>query len=170
MAKFQNVNGRRYYEENEKQWLRENYPVLGVKETTRQFNEKFDHNKNEIAIKRYCRHHLGVGVPKERRYATRTSPIGYTYKNCRGEWKVKTENGWIPLSHLHKEVPKGSVAIHLDRDADNNDPENIVIVKNGIQTVLRNSGLWSEDPQITSVAITWAELYQLMRKELKDGE
>ena len=144
-----NINGRRYYEEEEKEWLRENYPKLGVKETTRQFNERFNHNKKAMAIKKYCKFWLNLSVPKEVTLELKSVPIGYSYKNCRGEWRVKTENGWIPLSHLNREVPKGHIAFHLDGDIDNNSPENIAIIKNGIQTIARNCELLSENPTIT---------------------
>lgn len=160
-----NVTGRRFYEESEKEWLCENYPRLGSKETTRQFNERFNHNKKEMAIKRYCRFWLNLSVPKEVTLELKSAPIGYSYKNCRGEWRVKTENGWIPLSHLNREVPKGHIAFHLDGDIDNNSPENIAVIKNGIQTIARNCELLSENPTITSVALTWAELYSELKKK-----
>ena len=160
-----NVTGRRFYEENEKEWLRENYPKLGVKETTRQFNALFDHNKNERAIKKYCRHRLGLNVPKEKTIELKSVPIGYKYRNCRGEWRIKTDQGWKRLSHTIVDVPKGCIAYHLDGNRENDAPENLRVIKNGIQTIARNCEVLSEDPTITSVGLTWSELYSELKKQ-----
>lgn len=168
--KFQNVNGRRYYEDEEKQWLIENYPVLGITETTKQFNEKFGHDKKISTLKRYCVMRLGLKVSDERkahRYDDQTAKVGDTYRNCRGEWKIKTESGWKPLSHIHGDVPKGCIAYHLDGNLDNNDKDNIAVIRNGIQTIIRNEGLQSENSEITRTAVCWAELYSLLKKEKK---
>lgn len=169
MAKFQNVNGRRYYEEEEKEWLRENYPKLGVKETTKQFNKLFNHNKNEMAIKKYCGHRLNLRVQKEVTLSLKSVPVGYTFKDCRGDWKIKTEEGWKSLTHTIKKPKKGYILFHLDGNRDNNSPENIVLVKNGMQTIARNAGLLSENPHITKAALKWSELYSVLKEE-EDGK
>lgn len=160
-----NVTARRFYEENETEWLIENYPKLGTHEATRQFNERFNRNKNRTAIQRYCTHALGLTVDKEVTRGLKSVPIGYSYRNCRGEWKIKTEEGWKILTHTIKEVPKGYMAFHLDGDSDNNSPENIAVIKNGIQTIARNCNMISENPTITSVGLTWSELYSELKKQ-----
>lgn len=162
--KFQNVNGRRYYEEEEKQWLRDNYPHLGMQETTKQFNEKFNHNKNAKSLQRYCTQKLGLSVTDEYIQSKRywfASEIGTISKNCRGEWKIKTEDGWIPLTRsMFDYIPDGHIVVHLDCNKDNNSKENLVVIRNGVQTTLRNLGMWSEDARITETAIKWYELYE----------
>ena len=165
-----NVTARRFFEEKEKEWLRKNYSKLGTVEATRQFNERFNHNKTCKTLKRYCSQWLGLHVDKETTSRIKSRPIGSTYKNCRGVWKIKTEDGWKTLSHTLKEVPKGHIAFHLDGDTDNNSPENIAVIKNGIQTIARNCEVLSEDPTITSVALTWAELYSEMKKHRRSKE
>lgn len=168
--KFENVNGRRYYEEEEKVWLVENYPILGISETTRRFNEKFNRNKSISTLKRYCVMHLGLKVTNERkshRYDAITSDVGTVSQNCRGEYKVKTENGWISAAHSIVDVPRGFVAIHLNGDKGDNSLDNIAVVKNGIQTILRNCNMWSSDREITKTGIAWCELYKLLEGENK---
>ena len=160
-----NVTARRFYEEREKQWLIENYPKLGIKETTRQFNEKFNHNKDCRAVKRYCSQWLGLTVPKETTKQIKNHPVGYIRRNRQGVWYIKTETGWELLTHTILEVPKGHLAFHLDGNGDNNSPENLVVVRNGIQTIARNNNLVSENPTITSVGITWSELYSELKKK-----
>ena len=162
--KFQNVNGRRYYEEEEKQWLRENYPHLGMHETTRQFNAKFNHNKVAKSLQRYCTQRLGLSVTDEyienKRYWF-ASEVGTISKNCRGVWRIKTENGWMPLARsMFDDVPEGHIVVHLDCNQDNNEKENLIVIRNGVQTTLRNLGMWSENAHITETAIKWYELYE----------
>lgn len=155
-------NGKRNYTQTEKDWLVENYPRLGQEETVRQFNKIFNHKKDKKTLQRYCSHHLKVHVLKEVTMSLKSVPIGYKYKNCRGEWKIKTKEGWKPLSHMYEEVPKGYIAFHLDGNLDNNSPDNIVIIKNGVQTTLRNFNMLSENANITRVGITWCELYRAL--------
>lgn len=62
-------------------------------------------------------------------------------------------------------VPKGYVVVHLDGNKDNNSTENLIAVKNGIQTIVRNAGMWSEDTGISRTAFKWAELYDLLKRE-----
>ena len=165
-----NVTGRRFYEEQEKEWLIENYPVLGTKEATRQFNERFNHNKSCNSLKRYCSQRLGLSVPKEVTIKIKNYPVGYIRRNCRGVWFVKTENGWENLTHTLLDVPKGHIVFHLDGNSDNNSPENLVAVKNGIQTIARNCNVLSEDANISRVGITWAELYSELKKQRRDKD
>lgn len=172
--KFQNVNCRRYYEEEEKQWLIENYPHLGMNETTRLFNEKFLHNKKPKTLQRYCTQHLGLSVTEEyintKRYWF-ASELGTVTKNCRGEWKIKTENGWVLLARsMFENIPDGHIVVHLDCDKDNNEPSNLVVIRNGVHTTLRNLGMWSEDGRITETAIKWYELFsELKKSEVENG-
>lgn len=160
-----NVTARRFYEKEEIEWLRENYSRLGIKETTRQYNELFNHNKTCLTIKAYCARELGLRVDKETTTNIKSHPVGHIRRNCRGVWFIKTEDGWEILSHTLKEVPKGHIAFHLDGNLDNNDPDNIAVIKNGIQTIARNNKLVSENPTITSVGLTWSELYSTLKKQ-----
>lgn len=161
--KFQNVNGRRYYEENEKQWLREHYSFLSNKELTRQFNEKFNHNKTVATLRRYCSQWLSLKSEYDI-YADRRSDIGTISKNCRGEYKIKTKKGWEKLTHhICRNVPRGYFVIHLNGNKEDNRPENLMAVKNGIQTIMRNAGLCSSDIEISRTAVRWAELYSALK-------
>ena len=168
-----NVNGRRFYEMEEIEWLKENYPKLGARETCRQFNERFDHDKKPKSLSQYCRHYLGLNISKEKWLELKSVPVGYKYKNKRGDWYIKTEQGWSLLTHTVKEVPKGHIAYFLDGNHDNVSPENIAVIRNGIHTIAQNYGLVSEDPTITSVGLTWSELYSELKKQkgsVLDGE
>lgn len=160
-----NVTSRRFYEEDEKRWLIENYPKLGVKETTRQFNKKFNRDKTCASLKRYCSQGLGLAVPKAVTRSIKNHPVGSVRRNCRGVWFVKTEKGWELLTHTIMECPQGHLVFHLDGNGDNNSPENLAVIKNGIHTIARNYNLVSENPTITSVGLTWCELYSELKKK-----
>ena len=160
-----NVTGRRFYEQEELDWLKENYERLGARETCRQFNELFDRDKKPRSLGVYCRRHLGLSISKDKWLELKSSPIGYKFKDCRGNWHIKTNDGWKPLAHTVKEVPRGHIAFHLDGNPDNNDPDNIEVVKNGIHTIARNCNVISEDPTITRVGLTWSELYSELKKQ-----
>lgn len=165
-----NVNGRRFYEQNEIDWLKENYPKLGARETCRQFNELFDRNKTYKSLSCYCKQHLGLSISKEKWLELKSVPIGYKYKDKRGDWHIKTEKGWELVTHTVKEVPKGHIAFFLDGNHDNVEPENIAVIRNGIHTIAQNYDLISENPTITSVALTWAELYSKLKKQKRSKE
>ena len=159
-----NVNGRRFYEPEEIEWLKENYEKLGAKETCRRFNELFDRDKTPKSLSMYCRNTLGLSISKDKWLEFKSVPVGYKYKNKRGDWYIKTENGWELLTHTIKEVPKGHIAFFLDGNHDNTSPDNIAVIRNGIHTIAQNYRLVSENPTITSVGLTWSELYSELKK------
>lgn len=161
--KFQNVNGRRYYEENEKQWLREHYGSLSCKELTKQFNQTFDHNKTVSTLKRYCERWLNLRSDRDR-YADRRKGVGAIIKNIREEYFVKTDKGWKKLTHqICGNVPKGHFVIHLNGNKNDNRKENLMAVRNGIQTIMRNAGICSTDIEISRTAVRWAELWSALK-------
>lgn len=160
---------RKLYSDEEKQFLIDNYPNLGIYETAKQFNKKFNRNKDPKTLMKYCQHGLGLHVTDEyqkKRYER--SKIGDTYENCRGVQFIKTENGWIPLTHyiIGEEIPEGCFVFHLDEDKSNNDKDNLIVLRNGVQTSLRNMGMWSEHKEITKTAIKWFELKEELQNEL----
>lgn len=161
---YLNVNGRRFYEPEEIEWLKENYSKLGARETCRQFNALFDRNKTPKSLSCYCRRHLGLSISKDKWLELKSVPIGYKYKDKRGDWHIKTENGWELVTHTVKEVPKGHIAFFLDGNHDNLKYDNIAVIRNGIHTIARNYDLISENPTITSVGLTWSELYSELKK------
>ena len=162
-----NVTGNRYYTDEQKQWLIENYPKLGKVETAKRFAAEFGIVRKPKSLQRYCTHGLGLSVTEKRskeRYEEMSADVGTISKNCRGEWKIKTEHGWEKLSRYGKDIPKGYVAIHLDRNADNNEPDNIAIVPNGIQTIMRNENIWSENTEVSRTSVEWAMLYKALKE------
>ena len=164
--------GRKYAEE-EKTWLKENYPQLGQKETARRFAELFGRDVSPKTITKYCNVWLGCGgVTEQRRnerYDAMRSEIGTLTVNCRGEARIKTEHGWIKATHSQVDVPKGMIAFNLDGDIYNNAPENIGITTNGKFRTLRNNGFWSKDREITKTGLLWCDLNELVQSQKEGG-
>ena len=153
----------RYYTDEQKEWLREYYPKYGSKETSRMFEEEFGKYVKPQTLKRYCRVWLGCSVLREVQYGSMTAPIGTISENCRGEVKVKTENGWIKATHLNVDVPKGMVAFNLDGNKYDNSAENIAITTNSKFRTLRNNNMWSIDRELTKTGLLWCDLNELLR-------
>ena len=157
--------GRKYTDE-EKSWIKENYPLLGQNETSVRFEEKFGRKVSPKTICKYYNKWLnGSGVSEERRkarYNSVSSPIGTLSVNCRGEAKVKTENGWIKATHLNINLPKGMIAFNLDKNIYDNSIENIGITTNSKFRALRNSNLWTEDRELTKIGLMCIELERLI--------
>lgn len=155
----------RYYTDEQKSWLKEHYPKLGSKETSRLFEQEFGKAVKPETLKRYCRVWLGCSVPKEVQYGGMTVPVGTLSENCRGEVMKKTENGWIKATHSEVDVPKGMIAFNLDGDKFNNSPENIGITTNSKFRTLRNNGFWSEDRELTKTGLLWCDLKEVLEEK-----
>lgn len=155
----------RKYTAAEREWLSVNYPDLGAAECAKEFCLKFGRQIKPDTLRRYCSQHLGVKRDMDKRY--QGSAIGTLSVNCRGEAKIKTENGWVKATHCYVDVPNGAVAFNLDRDIYNNAPENIGITTNSNFRKMRNYGFWSQDREITKTGLLCCELETLIQQEAK---
>lgn len=155
----------RKYTQEEKKWLKETYPAHGKKETARLFKEKFGIDVTPATLGRYCRVWLKCSVPKDVQYRSMTMPIGTVSMNCRGEVKVKTEEGWIKATRQFVAVPKGMIAFNLDGNKYDNTPENIGITTNSKFRTLRNNGFWSNDREITKTGLLWCDLKEALDRK-----
>lgn len=164
------LNGKRVgFTEEQKQFLRETYPSSGGRITHRKFVELFHVEIGYEAMKRYCRHYLGLHVTdefKKQDYESRAMPIGTVRVNCRGEAKLKIAPGkWIKATHGSVHVPEGCIAFNLDKNILNNEPSNIGITTNSKFRTLRNCGMWSENPEITKTGLIWCDLKEIYDRE-----
>lgn len=163
------LNGKRVgFTEEQKQFLRETYPIYGGRATYKAFTDRFGVEIEYDTLKSYCRRWLNLHVSKEFRrkdYDSRAMPIGTQRINCRGEVKTKVAPGrWVKSTHVVVNVPNGCVAFNLDRNKLNNDPDNIGVTTNSKFRTLRNCGMWSENPEITKTGLIWCDLKELHEK------
>ena len=169
------------FTEEQKKWLQSNYHLLGVRETQRQFNEKFNTNRTYNSIKNFgfinCK-------PVETEVATRNKraphynsnskrcvkEIGSIRNEC-GRWVMKADDGtWSGANRViykkeYGDIPQGHDVIFLDGDVNNLDINNLLAIPREYQGLLLKYNLRSENKDITKVAVTWCELYETLKKE-----
>lgn len=148
-----------HYTEEQKEWLKENYPKYGREETAERFNKLFGASLKGTAIAQFCFKFLGVSVTKKAKYRNTTHPVGSIHENKQGQLLVKTECGWIPANHSVVDVPKGYCTINLDKNKYNMNPDNIAVVSRRAMNTFYNNQMDSEDRDISLAGVLWAELY-----------
>lgn len=172
-----------FYTEEEKNWLKENYPVLGAKKTAEEFNKKFQKNKNEQTLREEC-WGLGLKLNKEtfKKYREKTTKAMVEHtKNARASEVgtiglpnrdysfIKTENGWESIGrYLYKkhigEIPEGYQIIFLDGNKENLEISNLAAVPKSYQALMNTYKLRSEFAEITRTGIMLCELHEALRK------
>lgn len=173
-----------FYTEEQKEWLKEKYPVLGAKKTTEEFNQKFKRKSSIHTIKEMC-HSLGLTLnedtfAKYREDTTkamvdyaknvRASKVGTVGRPSNGYDLIKTEDGWKSLGkYLYEKnigkVPKGHQVIFLDGNKENRDVSNLAVVPLSYQALMNTYNLRSSDAEITKTSVMWCELYETLKKE-----
>ena len=163
-------------------WLQENYPLLGVRETQKQFNKKFNANRTYHSIKNYGHNHSIVVkddvATKNKLREVHYNPnskrhikeAGYMRIEC-GRWVIKKEDGtWDFASRVIYEneygnIPKDYDVIFLDGDINNLSVDNLLAIPKKYSGLLLQYNLRSSNADITRTGITWCDLYQLLKAE-----
>lgn len=157
------------YTDEQKAWLKENYPNLGRVKAAEAFNRIFHENKTPGAI-RIAAEKLGLRVSAQRKKnisienTGRCHPVGTIVPKAHGEPYMKTENGWIPVKNLLMGLHPGQVLAHLDGNTNNCNPENLVVISRAVFVKMAKNGFWSDNPVITKTGILWCELDEALRK------
>lgn len=170
------------YTEKEFQWLTENYPLLGVNETLKQFNEKFENKRTRSAIRNfghlYCDNvREDVANANKVKYATRIKNPGDIRLEV-GRWVMKKEDGtWDQASRVIYEknfgpIPKNYSVIFLDNNINNLDPENLLAIPRKYLGLLSQYNLKSVSKEITLAGVEWCKLYELLKEKgvIKKGD
>lgn len=161
------------YTDEQEAFLAETYPVFGRNETTRRFNERFGTKRTEAAIGHHCKDILKIPVGEERKKALkreigqnnyRLKPVGTVSSGLYGTPAVKTENGWIRLDRLSVANGKGTLIVHLDRNKENCNPDNLMVVSRYVHSRMAKYGFWSDNPVINKTAILWCQLDEALSK------
>ena len=178
-----------YFTEEEKEWLVINYPLLGVTETTKQFNDIFNANRTRSSIKNFGSLH-NVQVNKDVATRNKTAPThnNPNSKRCKkavgtlrletGRWVMKKEDGtWDQASRVIYEqnfgaIPKDYSVIFLDNDVNNLEPENLLAVPFKYLGLLSQYNLKSVSKEITLAGIEWCKLYEILKEKdvIKKGD
>lgn len=166
---YKKLNLKLAYSKEQQQWLIENYPKLGREQTTKEFNIVFHENKTPGAIKMQCKK-LGIHISDERRkeinkqISSKYYPIGTIVQKSHDEPYIKTDNGWIRLKEMHYKRSKKEVIIHLDRNPNNCNPDNLIVISQAISVKMSKNGFWSDNPEITRTGILWCQLDEALNK------
>lgn len=165
---------RRNFTEEEDRWLMENAPFLSVRETAKQFNEKFGTNRSEEVLKVRCNRSLntyhanckfGLGYP----IGTETTHSGYIWvkildipgvNSFYRNWKPKHQIVW---ENRYGTLPEGKTIIFLDRNHENCDIDNLYAVDGRTLREMSKKKWWSKNRELTLAAIKWCELFYVMK-------
>lgn len=172
------------YTDEEIDWLIANYPLLGIEETTKQFNKQFNTDRTKSAIKNFGHTH-GIKVDDDVATVNKTRPThnNPNSKRCKkpagtlrlevGRWVMKKEDGtWDQASRVIYEkhfgpIPKNYSIIFLDNDINNLDPENLLAIPHKYLGLLSKYNLKSISKEITLTGIKWCELYEILKEKEK---
>ena len=157
------------YTEEQVDWLRENFPVMGRVKVTKLFNEKFNTNRSVAGINNKCKK-LGLRVTEERKAeravenSGRFHEIGTVILKGR-ELYIKTESGWERVKdQVYGDAPEGYAIVHLDGDTTNNDLENLMAVPRSTLALMTRYGFWSSEAIVTETGIAWCDLYKAIKE------
>lgn len=158
------------YSDEQIEWLKENYPILGRVKTTKAFNEKFKDNKTSRAIGRKCilmGLRVTEGRKKERAIENtgRYHEVGTVSIGANGDPYVKKESGWIPVKYIVAGKQKEKILVHLDGDKSNNSLKNLTFITRKVSARMLENRFWSKNPEITRTGIICCELEQALKEK-----
>ena len=175
------LNLRRAFTDEQEEWLKINYPILGTTRAVEEFNWTFHQNRSWDTIRTHCRK-LGIKCVADvmsnrgRNNAKRYVPIGSITEDSQGYLHIKTgaafnkrtENWelyhrWI-WEQENGKVPDDCYLIFLDNDRKNCDISNLALIPKAYLTIMMDYGLKSVSKKITETSIKWCELYTTAKK------
>lgn len=161
-----------HYTEEQKGWLKENFPHLGRCKTSVEFEKKFGQYRSPQAIKIYCNKVLGLRVTRERKAEIaventgRHHPVGTVMIVGNNGLCEKTECGWERIAdRVVGKAPSGYRIVHLDGDITNNRIENLKHLSFAHCALMTRYNFWSSNPEITETAIKWCDLHETVRSK-----
>lgn len=172
---------RREWTQEMTDFLAPHYPEWGAKRSQEEIKKKFGVLKSIN-----CIHHNmsenGIRVTKEARSrinfekCTTNVPIGTIHFHKSNPSRgggllytmIKTEDGWKPYgSYINANTDKNLVAIPLDMNQQNLDPENWILVPKKLIGTMGKLNLWSTDPEVNKIGLKLCELIQAISKQQK---
>ena len=136
------------------QFLESNAPLYTLEKLTESFNSVFNTDYTKEKMRNFLKHRkIKIGIP--------FLPVGSEWTNGRGFVFVKTEKKWVRKHYIiwesvHGKIPKGHYVIFADRNKNNFEIKNLVLVKkNELCSLIRNDYLTTDQEiTLTGVAIT----------------
>lgn len=167
---YNDLKYTRLFTKEQDTWIKENYPLFGLKKTTEEFGRVFPCGRSKTVIAQRAMQ-LGVTVSEDtltkiRKDTTVKRNVGdkviRTNKNGVSSVYVKLPSGeWKRESHVnYGKVPDGMRIVHLDGDFTNNEPSNLSAISQSQQALMTVNRFWSEQPEVTKSGIIWCKLKQ----------
>lgn len=158
------------------EWLRANIDSYSRKELTDAFNKHFGKQKSEDSIRIRCNKKLGLKFSDNRERFLKskrqqTQPIGSLMHRKNGQWVVKLDAhkyeqaGRFYWRQVYGDIPKGYQIVHLDKDASNNDIDNLYCIKGKVIREMSKNKWFSDNPLLTLTALKYCELYYLLKEQ-----
>lgn len=168
----------RVYTEEQLDYLREITPGRTSKEITRMFNKKFNDNRTEESIKS-VRQENGIKIGNTGRFEKGNLPpnkveVGTTTIDADGYHKTKIAepNTWELTHRLiwekhHGKIPDGHVVLFGDKDKDNLDIDNLILVSRHELLAMNRHNLIQDNAELTKVGKVVARLHIAIGKKKK---
>lgn len=166
--------------EEQSEFIKNNVKGLGNAELANLFNEKFGTDVTMIQIRTFKENHnLKSGLDgrfKKGHKPVNYRPVGSERINIYGyiEVKVADPNKWrlkhrVVWEEHHGEVPNGYSILFLDRNKQNLDINNLVLVSKKQLAFLNNNKLIKEDKELTKTGLIIADLLIKISDAEKEG-
>ncbi|SFU36937.1 HNH endonuclease [Butyrivibrio sp. INlla21] len=100
-----------------------------------------------------------------------TMPIGAERISSKGEYVIKTENGWKSKRQLvwekhYGEIPKGMRVVSVIGDKNDANLNNLRLIDNDTQTLLMANRWHKSGSDIFDAGVTYAKLYLLLKEQM----
>ena len=150
------------------EWLKDYAPTHSMSEIIEETHlEK--HKLEQLLWRNNIKH---KDYNQNKNHPNNTLPIGTEYTKDDGMILIKVgPNKWeykqryIYEKYYNIELPTETMVIFLDGDKNNFDITNLRAVTSPVYNTAKNKNLISTNPNVTSVALDMAELYQEIKKQ-----
>ena len=177
VRKHQRHSGLTWTDE-EMEWLKDNFPRLGLKKSAIEFEKQFGKKKSVNAIRSYA-NKRGIYVNEDAKISnanySRRVPMGTIVDDGDGYLKIKvgpeySSSGWVRYHRYlyeqkHGKIPGGYKIMFLDGNKQNYEDENMIAVPASYFALMNKLDLHSEFPEINFAGIKWCELYSALKKK-----
>ena len=161
---------RSKFNEEEKQFIRDNYIGITTPELTKLFNQKFNREEDNEVIRNWKKHNgLKTGIDtrfKKNQVPHNYKPVGsefiskydgYTYV------KIAEPNTWNLKQRVIYKQHYGDIAtedsiVFADQNKQNFDIDNLILVKRKVKLMAKNKRLFFNDKELTKTGMLIAEL------------
>lgn len=161
---------RSKFNEEEKQFIRDNYIGITTPELTKLFNQKFNREEDNEVIRNWKKHNgLKTGIDtrfKKNQVPHNYKPVGsefiskydgYTYVKIAepNKWELKQR---VIYKQYYGDIATEDSVIFADKNKQNFDIDNLILVKRNVKLMAKNKRLFFKDKELTKTGMLIAEV------------